>query len=141
MSTLVCTQRNTKLIDGIYYHLNEPQAGEASVTNNNGGKGNSNYTGVIRIPETVTYTEATYTVTTIGSSAFKGSEITSITIPKTITAFEDQALFNCNSLTEIICYSIDPPTLGAHPFKNMTIEDITLTVPGQSIEDYSSADY
>lgn len=64
-----------------YYVINDSEVGvvrkEANLKNL--------YTGDIVIPETIEVNGKTYTVTAIGPRAFHGSEITSISLPKTIT--------------------------------------------------------
>lgn len=59
-----------------------------------------NYTGDIVLPETVTYKDVTYTLTDI-STAFKGMEITSLSMPETITKLSNGAFQNCAKLTTI----------------------------------------
>ena len=63
-------------IDGIYYYFYDT---EATV------RGSSYKSGNVVIPATVTYNGETYTVTSIGTSAFGGcSGLTSITIPECV---------------------------------------------------------
>ena len=62
------------------------------------------YSGSINIPETVTYNGdgQTYTVTSIGSDAFKDcSGLTSITIPNSVTSIGQYAFYGCSGLTSI----------------------------------------
>ena len=64
----------------------------------------NNYYGLTTaaIPETVTYNGTTYSVTSIGSSAFYGcSSLTSITIPNSVTSIGSSAFYGCSSLTSI----------------------------------------
>ena len=54
------------------------------------------------IPETVTYKRTTYSVTSIGTSAFYNcSSLTSITIPNSVTSIGNSAFEDCSSLTSI----------------------------------------
>ena len=62
----------TVQIDGIYYNL-ITKAKQAEVTNRLGGSsdGKNSYSGSVDIPAYVTYDGAEYSVTSIGSSAFR----------------------------------------------------------------------
>lgn len=60
-----------------------------------------NYEGAIVIPETVTYKDVTYTVTTIGTDCFWNSEITSLKLPDTVRKLAARAIYCCSKLTEI----------------------------------------
>ena len=54
------------------------------------------------IPETVTYEGTTYSVTSIGDSAFTYCySLTSVTIPNSVTSIGSSAFFHCSSLTSI----------------------------------------
>ena len=68
-------------IDGIYYNFSGDEA-EVTSSNNN----TTEYTGVVVIPESVTYHNKTYSVTSIGTSAFaRSSNLISVTIPESVT--------------------------------------------------------
>ena len=57
---------------------------------------------VVNIPETATYESTTYSVTSIGSSAFYNCRsLTSVTIPNSVTSIKDHAFSNCDSLTSV----------------------------------------
>ena len=79
----------------IYYSIIND--GEVSVTYCQG----KNYKGDIVIPETIVYKKKTYKVTKISSYAFKKSDITSITLPNTITSIGDEAFYECGELQAI----------------------------------------
>ena len=83
-------------IEGIYYNLNaENQV--AQVTRNP-----NKYSGEITIPKSVTYEEVTYSVISIGESAFNYCNgVTSITIPNSVTSIENGAFRDCSGLTSI----------------------------------------
>ncbi len=83
-------------INGIYYNLIE-KGNFAEVTKNP-----NKYTGSVVIPESVNYNNVTYSVTSIGSSAFAGSsELISISIPNSISRIVDFAFSNCSGLTSV----------------------------------------
>ena len=83
-------------IDGIYYNL-VAKAKQAEVTGNP-----DKYVGNIAIPETVNYDNVTYSVTSIGSSAFyECSSLTSVTIPNSVTSIGNYAFKFCTGLTSI----------------------------------------
>ncbi len=80
-------------IDGIWYKL-EATSQTAEVTYSRG----INYSGIgiIVIPETVTYEDVVYSVTSIGTGAFwSAHSLTSITIPNSVTSIGDFAFNKC----------------------------------------------
>ncbi|MBQ6079802.1 MAG: leucine-rich repeat protein [Muribaculaceae bacterium] len=83
-------------VDGIYYNIN---GNEAEVTI---GPNGFKYTGDVTIPATVIYGGTSYSVTSIGNSAFYHcSGLTSISIHNSITSIGDDAFGNCTMLTSI----------------------------------------
>ena len=83
-------------VDGIYY------------TKNSDGKtvyvtyGSIDYSGSVVIQSTVTYSGTTYSVTSIGSSAFQScSGLTSVTIPNSVTSIGGSAFSGCSGLTSV----------------------------------------
>lgn len=88
-------------IDGIYYDFSGT---EATVTFQRCESGTyfSDYSGDIVIPQSVTYNDITYQVTSIGMDAFyECGKVTSITIPRGVTSIGYGAFRNCSSLTTI----------------------------------------
>ena len=90
-------------VDGIYYDFDGTNM-TASVTY----RGNyydyysDEYTGKITIPASVNYNGKTYSVTSIGNSAFSHcSGLTSITIPNSVTSIGNSAFFDCSGLTSV----------------------------------------
>ena len=62
----------------------------------------SDISGSVIIPSTVTYNGTTYSVTSIGGSAFLYcSGLTSVTIPNSVTSIGERAFLYCSSLTSI----------------------------------------
>ncbi len=92
-------QPNTVTVDGICYELWD---NEAAVYNNSEyGRGTASYTGNVVIPPTVTTGGKTYNVTTIGTGAFSGSSISSVSIPSSVTNIDNSAFGDCTNLTSI----------------------------------------
>ena len=89
------------LIDGIYYRFNGTEATVTYLEYNSSNNANA-YSGDIVIPETVSYNNKTYNVTTIGASAFYLCEdLNSITIPNSIVSIGSSAFRACSGLSSI----------------------------------------
>lgn len=89
-------------INGIYYNFS---GNEATVTYKNTNY--NSYSGAVVIPKSVTYNGTTYKVTCIGNNAFYGStNLTSITIPSTLTRVMTGAFRDCHSLSKVIISDI-----------------------------------
>ena len=85
-------------IDGIYYNL-VSEGQQAEVTSKPSGYF---YSGSITIPESVKNKGITYSVTSIGESAFQGCKgLTSVTIGNSVTSIGESAFRNCSGLTSI----------------------------------------
>ena len=85
-------------VDGIYYNLNNDDK-TASVTSSSI---NNKYVGIIIIPESITYSGTTYSVTSIGDFAFSlCSGLTSVTIGNSVTSIGGFAFNDCSGLTSV----------------------------------------
>ena len=81
------------VLNGIKYRLNISKTAEVL---------KNDYSGDIVIPETVTYNNITYKITSLGESCFEGcSNLTSINLPSSITSLGSSCFSGCSSLTSI----------------------------------------
>ena len=89
---------STKIqVGDLYYYLDNDNL-QAEVTSMQSGK----YAGDIVIPSSINYEAKTYSVTSIGSSAFEYcSGLTSVTIPNSVTSIGNYAFHGCNGLTSL----------------------------------------
>ena len=109
-------------IDGIWYNL-YLKVNEAEVTSSP-----NKYTGNIVIPPSVTYEGNTYSVTSIGNSAFSLSNtLTSITIPNSVTYIGNNAFYNCSGLTSVTIPN-SVTSIGVYAFQNCS-NLTSITIP------------
>lgn len=83
-------------VDGICYNTEE-NSKTAEVTDG----GYNYYKGEINIPSSIIYQGTTYKVTKIGKDAFRGCDITNVTIPNSVTVICNGAFSFCYNLTNI----------------------------------------
>ena len=86
------------------------------------------YSGDVIIPSTINYNSHDYTVYAIGSNAFAYSpNITSITIPNSVTTIGQGAFSGCRNLTSITIEGETMTTIGYHAFEKCSgLTSITL---------------
>ena len=105
----------------IYYVYNNGSDGTTVSVSYRGSDFDSysnEYSGDIVIPKSVTYNAKTYSVTSIGESAFEG----------------------CSGLLDMFCYAENVPTTGSDAFEESNIANATLHVPAGSVGAYQAAD-
>ncbi len=146
--------------DGIYYNITSETDKTVEVTSSE-----NFYVGSVVIPETVSYQNATYSVTSIGEWAFsRCTGLTEVTIPNSVTsignfAFEsckvlrtlyigngvteirDYAFNECDRIKDIYAYPVTPPVIGPYTFTIYANDNATLHVVKGCKEDYSDANY
>ena len=91
-------------VDGIYYNITSQADKTVAVTYQGSyyDSYSNEYSGEVTIPESITYSGNTYSVTSIGDYAFCGcSSLTSVEFPNSVTSIGDQAFRSCSSLTSV----------------------------------------
>ena len=94
------------------------------------------YSGIVVIPESVKYGGNTYSVTCIGSGHFFGIELTSVTIPNSVTTIGSSAFMDCDNLTSIVSEIKNPFIISGVGFSSYAYA--TLTVPAGTKSLYQS---
>ena len=147
--------------DGIYYQLTTYSDGRGVLTVQNNGSFNT-YSGVVHIPDSVTYNGVSYPVTGIGYQAFKNctrltgvtipegvtmllnesfagcTSLTKITLPSTMYSIYNNAFTGCTGLTSVTCLSETARSFNANNFDETTYANATLYVPQGSKSSYQS---
>ena len=84
----------------IYYNILSSEDKTCEVTFKD--ENYNSYSGSVKIPASVTYSGTTYSVASIGISAFRGcSGLTAVNIPNSVTSIEDYAFYLCEGLTSV----------------------------------------
>ena len=111
-------------VNGIYYKIGENNT--VAVT-----EGNTNFSGDVVIPSQVIYEGKTYSVTSIGSDAFDGCGLTSVTIPNSVISIGNGAFYGCYHLTSITIPG-SVTSIGDHAFYDC-INLTSVTIPNRVI--------
>lgn len=118
------------VVDGVKYTMTaKEEVGVVPINDT------TKYEGDLVLPETVTYKEVTYTLTTICSGAFNGcNKLESVSIPATITAIEEEAFYSCSPRIE--CKAMTPPICVSRSFYNVSGK---VYIPEGTLELYQAA--
>ena len=91
-------------VDGVYYKIlnSTNKTVEVTYQGSSYSSYSNEYAGEVVVPSTVAYNDATYTVESIGSSAFRDCiTLTSVTIPEGVTAINSYAFSGCVCLMSV----------------------------------------
>ncbi len=77
-------------------------------------------------------------VKNIGASVFVGTNLTSVTIPSSVTSIGNSAFGSCGNLELFKCYALDVPLTNANAFDGTDISKATLAVPYAALSDYQT---
>lgn len=91
-------------VGGVYYNVISTSGKTVSVTfkGTTYSEYSNEYSGAVIIPETVAYNGTSYSVTSIGSEAFRGcSNLAGVEIPNSITSIGYSAFYGCSNLRSV----------------------------------------
>ena len=126
----------------IYYNFINNRT-ELAVTNQASGYwGTRSYGGKVVIPESVTYEDNTYPVTSINSGAFWYSDfLTEVTIPNSVTSIGNATFSGCSRLTTLYSLNTIPPNVAvSSTFDTNHYTDVNVYVPEEALAAYKSAE-
>ena len=133
-AVVVGIHANNKIkVGNLYYNVLDSSAVAVTYPNDV-----AEYSGDIVIPTTTVIDGVTYNVAQIGSFAFSGCAITSVTIPESIEMIGNSAFFDCKSLTSISVSWQSPIITNAETFDSELLANVVLNVPAGTINSYSS---
>ena len=132
-------------VGGIYYNIisSSDLTVEVTYKGNHSSAYDDEYSGAVVIPQTVTYNSKTYSVTTIGSSAFwYCTGLTSVTIPNSVTSIGNYAFYGCSRLTSVTIPN-SVTTIGSGAFyacglTSVTIPNSVTTIGDSAFDNCSS---
>ena len=121
-------------VDGIYY--NKIGGNGVEVTYESKNSWGLDYEGNVVIPSQVIYDGVTYSVTSIGDSAFYHCDfLTSVTIPNSVTSIGASAFESCNGLTSVTIPN-SVTSIGGSAFESCNgLTSVTIPNSVKSIEE------
>ena len=159
------------VVDGIHYEITKtPYAAEEGTLQcyvvspvESGLPNGDEYSGVINIPDFISYNNKKYAVvqikqqsfymqsavtevkiptivTTIWSQAFQESGITTVTIPASVNRIDNYAFRKCSSLKTMTAKALTPATVSSGTFNGIT-STCKLYVPRGCVNAYKNANY
>lgn len=135
MFTTQCLYAYDALIDGIAYNLNEAEL-TAQVTYLSSEGGEPRYIGDIKIPKTINYNGKNYDITNIGRSAFfLCNELTSVTIPNSVTSIGDYAFCRTGITSITVPNSVTNIGMDAFVCSNL----VSITAPASFFNSYEDS--
>ena len=126
------------MVDGLCYNRNSDGTSVTVTWENTSSPRYTDLSGDLTIPETVTHSSTTYSVTAIGNFAFRGcSGLTSVTIPNSVTSIGNYAFYDCSGLTSVTIPN-SVTTIGQYAFEDcsgltsVTIPNSVTTIGGSA---------
>ena len=96
-------------VDGIYYNITTDNTVAVTYRGSYYDSYSNEYSGEVKIPESVTYNGISYSVTSISYYAFYNCEsLTSVEIGNSVTSIGAYAFRECSSLTSIVVAPHNP---------------------------------
>ena len=139
LTTLSATAHDFE-VGGIYYNITDATAQTVVVTFSGASSSalENEYSGAVSIPETVTYSDTTYDVTSIGVDAFSNcTSLTSVIIPNSVTSIGNYAFCFCTGLTSVTIPN-SVTSIGEGAFSNCTgLTSVTIPNSVTSIDKYA----
>ena len=123
-------------IEGIYYLTTS----EKEVTVTYKDQNYNSYSGDVVIPSEIIVNDKTYKVSSIDNYAFSSChDLTSVTIPCTISTILDYAFKNCSSIRKVESMNQTAPTMTETVFDSQVYENAQLVIPPKALASYQNA--